>query len=102
MPYDPKVHIGLKTEPDAFVKKKKWALMQFDWLVKKACTHHLAWYVVSCELTCLQGDTVDTESSVERSFSRRLIPGDQKRGFATVIQISHKDRKDLTDDFCGC
>jgi hypothetical protein len=44
---------------------------------------------------------VDTDSSIERPFSRRLVPGDQNRKFDTVILISHEDPEKLPSSFSG-
>ncbi|TVY38313.1 hypothetical protein LSUB1_G004387 [Lachnellula subtilissima] len=75
-PYDPRIHVDAEIVTDNFKKKQKWALAQIDWLIVK-------------------GDTIDTSGAHERTFSRKLVPGDPNRIWRTMIVISHEDRKDL-------
>ncbi|TVY89880.1 hypothetical protein LAWI1_G005493 [Lachnellula willkommii] len=75
-PYDPTIHVDAEVVTDSFKKKQKWALAQIDWLIVK-------------------GDTIDTSGAHERTFSRKLVPGDPNRIWRTMIVISHEDRKDL-------
>jgi hypothetical protein len=49
----------------------------------------------------VKGDTIDTDSCIERPFSRRLVPGDQNRKFDTVILTSHEDPEKLPSSFGG-
>ncbi|TVY50244.1 hypothetical protein LCER1_G008257 [Lachnellula cervina] len=75
-PYNPAIHADAEIVTDTFKKKQKWALAQIDWLIVK-------------------GDTIDTSGAHERTFSRKLVPGDPNRIWRTMIVISHEDRKDL-------
>jgi hypothetical protein len=56
--------------------------MQINWLIKK-------------------GDTIDTDSARETSFSRKLTPGETNRKWETVILISHEEREHLPTQFKG-
>ncbi|TAQ90476.1 hypothetical protein B7494_g1204 [Chlorociboria aeruginascens] len=75
-PFDPKIHAPEDLYYDKFDKKQKWAIMQIDWLIKK-------------------GDTIDTDTSKERTFSRKLQTDDENKKWDTTIVISHEDRQNL-------
>lgn len=65
---------------DPYDKKIKWASMQIDWLIRK-------------------GDTIDTDSARETTFSRKLNPGDTNRKWETTILVSYEERDRLPTQF---
>ncbi|KAF4625520.1 hypothetical protein G7Y89_g12649 [Cudoniella acicularis] len=73
--YDPIRHPGATIEYDAYTKKR-WAINQIDWLIKK-------------------GDMIDTNTAKEKPFSKKIRPGDPSRQWDTQIIISHNDRDKL-------
>lgn len=70
--YSPEVHVGEPVRVDAHDKKKKWAIDQIQWLIKK-------------------GDVVDPNAPLVKSFEISLAEGELTRSWDATIVMSPND-----------
>jgi hypothetical protein len=70
--YSPAVHIGEEVRVDKFDRKKKWAIGQIQWLIKK-------------------GDVVDPNAPLVKSFEISLAEGELSRCWYSTIVMSQND-----------
>ncbi|GJC95410.1 Hsp70 family chaperone [Colletotrichum higginsianum IMI 349063] len=70
--YSPQQHFDEEIQNDQFDPKKKWAMNQIRWLIRK-------------------GDSVNPNSPLVHSLAVSLAPGDTKRSWDAHIVVSHNE-----------
>lgn len=70
--YSPEVHVGEEVRVDKYDNKKKWAVNQIQWLIKK-------------------GDVVDPNAPLVKSFEISLAEGELTRSWDATMVMSPND-----------
>lgn len=91
--YSPAVHFNEDVQEDQFDSKQKWAVNQIQWLIRKVCT---------CSFMCKprtglkklmirQGDVINPNIPIVKSFNVRLAPTETTRSWDAKIVVSHNE-----------
>lgn len=90
--YSPASHFDEDVVQDQWNPKKKWAVNQIQWIIKKVSKHH------ELLLVCLpllnfssKGDVIDPNIPLVKSFEYRLGPDDTTRCWNADIVVSQNE-----------
>lgn len=90
-PYNPAIHVGADVEADAYKKKQKWAIKQIEWLIRKVRLP-LSAFVKLERLRTKQGDTINTSTALEKTFTKKMDRPRSRLGYLShIIQLSADD-----------
>lgn len=86
--YNPVLHFDEDVREDAFNPKERWAVNQIQWLIRKVCEDISGSFVFALMLIQPQGDTINTNATLNKPFEIRIDTKDATRSWDAEVWAS--------------